>query len=101
MQRRLTAIMVADIVGYSSLMEAAEEQMADRLSGCQELVREKVSALDGRVFNSSGDAWLAEFASPINALRCASEIRNSLAGSAQRAVKSVRAASTISGFPQA
>ncbi|QRM28572.1 adenylate/guanylate cyclase domain-containing protein [Microvirga sp. VF16] len=81
MQRRLTAIMVADIVGYSSLMEAAEEQMADRLSGCHELVREKVSCLDGRVFNSSGDSWLAEFSSPINALRCASEIRNSLAGS--------------------
>jgi adenylate cyclase len=80
-QRRLAAIMVADIVGYSSLMETAEEQTVRRAAACQELIRSKVSALGGRVFNTAGDASLAEFSSAINALRCAAEIRNMLAGS--------------------
>ena len=80
MERRLAAIMVADIVAYSSLMEEAEEHTADRVARCRELIREKVASLGGRVFNTAGDAWLAEFASPINALRCAAEIRNALAG---------------------
>jgi adenylate cyclase len=80
-QRRLAAIMVADIVGYSRLMEAAEEQTAHRAAACQELIRAKVGALGGRVFNTAGDACLAEFASAIKALRCAAEIRNALAGS--------------------
>ncbi|WP_087003218.1 adenylate/guanylate cyclase domain-containing protein [Rhizobium sullae] len=81
MERRLAAIMVSDIVGYSSLMEDAEERTADRVARCQELITEKVVALGGRVFNTAGDACLAEFGSPINALRCAAEIRNALAGS--------------------
>lgn len=81
MERRLAAIMVADIVGYSSLMESAEEQTADAVARCQELIREKVSPLGGRVFNTAGDACLAEFSSAINALRGAAEIRNALASS--------------------
>jgi class 3 adenylate cyclase/TolB-like protein len=81
MERRLAAIMVADIVGYSALMEKAEEHTAERAARCQQLIREKAAALGGRVFNTAGDAWLAEFGSPINALRCAAEIRNALAGS--------------------
>ncbi len=80
MQRRLAAIMVADIVGYSSLMETAEERTVHRVAACLELIRRKVADLDGRVFNTAGDASLVEFASPINALRCATEIRNALAG---------------------
>ncbi|KFG70756.1 adenylate/guanylate cyclase domain-containing protein [Microvirga sp. BSC39] len=83
MERRLAAIMVADIVGYSSLMEEAEEQTADLVAGCQKLIRETVVSLGGRVFNTAGDACLAEFSSPINALRCAAEIRNTLAGGSE------------------
>ena len=41
MERRLAAIMVADIVGYSALMEKAEEHTAERVAHCQELIREK------------------------------------------------------------
>jgi adenylate cyclase len=81
MERRLAAIMVTDIVGYSSLMEDAEEHTAGRAADCQELIREKVSPLGGRVFNTAGDACLAEFNSAINALRSATEIRNALASS--------------------
>jgi class 3 adenylate cyclase len=80
MQRRLAAIMVADIVGYSALMEEAEEHTADWVARCRELIWEKVASLGGRIFNTAGDAWLAEFGSAINALRCAAEIRNALAG---------------------
>ncbi|MGF9764269.1 adenylate/guanylate cyclase domain-containing protein [Microvirga sp. 0TCS3.31] len=83
MERRLAAIMVADIVGYSSLMEEAEEHTAERVAGCQQLIRETVASLGGRVFNTAGDACLAEFSSPINALRCAAEIRNTLAGGSE------------------
>src|SRR5688572_27571940 len=84
MQRRLAAIMIGDVVGYSAMMERAEEQTAERVDQAQALVTEKVSALGGRVFNVAGDATLAEFPSAINALRCSAEIRASLAGSAPR-----------------
>ena len=80
MQRRLAAIMVGDVVGYSAMMERAEEQTAEWLTNCQALVSEKVTSLSGRIFNTAGDATLAEFGSAINALRCAAEIRTALAG---------------------
>jgi class 3 adenylate cyclase len=82
MQRRMAAIMVGDIVGYSAMMERAEERTIERLEGCRTLVAEKVELLDGRIFNVVGDATLAEFSSPINAVRCAAEIRSALAGAA-------------------
>ncbi len=79
MQRRLATLLVADVVGYSRLMEAAEEPTAARLQACQQLMSVMVSRAGGRVFNRAGDAMLAEFASPINALRCAVQIREELA----------------------
>jgi adenylate cyclase len=79
MQRRLATILVADVVGYSHLMESAEEATAERLQTYQKLMSEAVAAADGRVFNRAGDAILAEFASPINALRCAVHIREDIA----------------------
>jgi adenylate cyclase len=78
-KRRIAAIMVGDIVGYSAMMEKSEEQTVARLATCQALISEKVASLDGRIFNRAGDATLAEFPSPINALRCAVEIGVSLA----------------------
>lgn len=82
MQRRMAAIMVGDIVGYSAMMEKAEERTIERLEGCRALIADKVELLHGRIFNVVGDASLAEFASPINAVRCAAEIRSALAGAA-------------------
>jgi adenylate cyclase len=79
MQRRLATILVADVVGYSRLMEAAEETTAARLQICHQLMSDSVAAADGRVFNRAGDAMLAEFASPIKALRCAVQIRENMA----------------------
>jgi adenylate cyclase len=80
MKRRMAAIMVGDIVGYSAMMEKSEEQTIARLAACETLIAEKVASLEGRIFNRAGDATLAEFPSPINALRCAVEIGVDLAG---------------------
>jgi adenylate cyclase len=80
MKRRMAALMVGDIVGYSGMMERAEEQTAQRLASCQALISDKVDLLDGRVFKTTGDGALAEFPSAVNAVRSAFEIRSALAG---------------------
>jgi adenylate cyclase len=80
MERRLTTILAADVVGYSRLMEQAEEATAARLEACQELISRVASSGGGRVFSRAGDAALAEFASPINAIRSAVAIREEIAG---------------------
>jgi adenylate cyclase len=79
MKRRLAAILVADVVGYSSLMEADEEGTAARLAACRAVIDAQVAECEGRVFKAMGDAVLAEFASPVNAVRCAAGIRSGLA----------------------
>lgn len=79
MNRRLAAILVADVVGYSSLMEADEEGTAARMSACRAIAEAEIAKADGRLFKAMGDAVLAEFASPINAVRCAVGVRSALA----------------------
>lgn len=79
MQRRLAAIMVADVDGYSALMERDEEGTATRLAACRAICEAEIARADGRVFKTMGDAVLAEFASPVNALRAAVGIRDGLA----------------------
>lgn len=79
MKRRLAAILVADVAGYSSLMEADEEGTAERMAACRAMADAEIAKADGRVFKTMGDAVLAEFASPINAVRSAVGIRDTLA----------------------
>src|SRR2546423_15020644 len=79
MKRRLAAILVGDVVGYSAMMEADEEATASRIEALMTDLREQVEGHEGRVFKTMGDALLADFASPMNALRCAVEIRGALA----------------------
>ena len=79
MKRRLATILVGDVVGYSAMMEADEERTAVRVTEIAEMIRAKVTARDGRVFKMMGDSVLAEFSSPLNALRCAVDIRGALA----------------------
>ena len=90
MKRKMAALMVGDIVGYSAMMERAEEQTAERLASCQTLISEKVGLLDGRVFNTAGDAAFAEFPSAVNAVRGAFEIRSALAGAQDPASEPLR-----------
>ncbi len=78
MKRRLAAILVADVAGYSSLMEADEEGTAARMASCRAIADAEITKADGRLFKTMGDAVLAEFASPMNAVHCAVGIRNAL-----------------------
>jgi adenylate cyclase len=78
MKRRLAAILVADVAGYSSLMEADEEGTAARMAACRANADAEITKADGRLFKTMGDALLAEFASPMNAVRCAAAIRNAM-----------------------
>ena len=78
MKRRMAAILVADVVGYSGLMEADEDGTARRLANCRNLIDAEIAKCDGRLFKAMGDAVLVEFGSPINAVRCAADIRAGL-----------------------
>ena len=79
-QRRLAAILAADVVGYSALMQRAEEATYaefERLK--REVIEPGLSRHDGRLIKTTGDGALAEFASPTAAVRCAVEIQESIA----------------------
>ena len=78
-QRRLTAILAADIAGYSRLMGADEEGTLARLRAVRhELVNPKITQHHGRVVKTTGDGILVEFASVVDALRCAVEVQRSM-----------------------
>ena len=80
--RRLAAILAADAAGYSRLMGADEEGTHERLKAhIRELVDPKIEEHRGRIVTNTGDGMLAEFASVIDALRCATEVQ---AGMVQR-----------------
>ena len=79
MKRRLAAVLVADVVGYSGLMERDEEGTAARMSACRAIADAEIAKVEGRLFKAMGDAVLAEFSSPMNAVRCAVGIRDALA----------------------
>ena len=72
--RRLAAIFAADVAGYSRLMGADEEGTHERLKAHRrELVEPKIGAHSGRIVKTTGDGILAEFASVVDAVRCAAE----------------------------
>ena len=74
-QRRLAAILAADVVGYSRLMGEDEEGTLAALKSYRSVIDELIQSHDGRVFGSAGDSVIAEFASPVEAVRCATEIQ--------------------------
>ena len=76
MERRLAAILAADVVGYSQLMGADEAGTLDRLKALNEnLVQPSISEHGGRIVKLMGDGVLAEFPSVVEAVRCAVEIQ--------------------------
>jgi len=78
--RRLAAILAADVVGYSRLMGADEEGTHERFKAhLVELVDPKISEHHGRIVKTTGDGLLAEFASVVDAVRCAGEIQRAMA----------------------
>ena len=77
-QRKLVAILAADVVGFSSLMERDEEGTYARIGRLRrEVIEPRLSEQQGRLFKTMGDGFLAEFASPL-ALRCAMSIQSDL-----------------------
>jgi TolB-like protein/class 3 adenylate cyclase len=78
--RRLTAILAADVAGYSRLMGADEEGTHERLRAhLRELVEPKIAEHRGRIVKNTGDGFLAEFASVVDAVRCAVEVQRGMA----------------------
>ena len=78
MERRLAAILAADVVGYSRLVHADEEATIRMLNAYREVIDGLVAAHSGRIFGSAGDSVIAEFASPVEAVRCAAEVQQEL-----------------------
>jgi class 3 adenylate cyclase len=77
-KRKLSAILSADVVGYSRLMGEDEEGTMRRLAELRGITDSVIELHDGRVFNTAGDAVLAEFSSPVEAVRAAIEIQNAV-----------------------
>ena len=78
--RKLAAILVADVVGYSRLAGADEERTLARLRGLRsDLVDPSIAAHRGRIVKRTGDGSIIEFRSVVDAVRCAVEIQNGMA----------------------
>jgi TolB-like protein/class 3 adenylate cyclase len=78
--RRLTAILAADVAGYSRLMGADEEGTHERLQAhLRELVTPKIAEHHGRTVKHTGDGLLVEFVSVVDAVRCAVEVQRAMA----------------------
>lgn len=77
-QRKLATILTADVVGYSKLMAKGEENTLEVFIGHKRVFESLVYSYNGRVFNTAGDAILAEFPSVIDAVKCAIEIQQAM-----------------------
>lgn len=79
-QRRLAAVMAADVVGYSRLMEKDEAgTLAALKSRRKQVLQPLVARHNGRVFKVTGDGVMVEFASAVNALQCAMDVQHAMA----------------------
>src|SRR5262245_41656230 len=72
-KRKLTAILCADCAGYSRMMRADEEGTFLALQTCRQLMTRKIAEHEGRIFGGAGDSVVAEFPSPVEAVRAATE----------------------------
>jgi adenylate cyclase len=78
-ERRLAAILAADVAGYSRLMSADEEETHERLKAhLGQLVEPKIKEHRGRIVKNTGDGFLAEFSSVVDAVRCAAEFQRGM-----------------------
>jgi class 3 adenylate cyclase len=78
MKRKIAAIFAADIAGYSRLVAEDEEETLRRLASYRSVTDDFIARSGGRIFNTAGDAVLAEFPSAVEAVRCAIDIQESL-----------------------
>jgi class 3 adenylate cyclase len=81
MERRLAAILAADVAGYSRLMGTDEEgTLAQLKAHRQALVDPSIEEHRGRVVKTTGDGMLVEFASVVDAIRCAVDVQRGASG---------------------
>ncbi len=73
--RKLAVILAADVAGYSRLMAADEEGTLAALHARRQVIDELIARHHGRIFTTAGDSVMAEFASPVEAVRCAGAIQ--------------------------
>ena len=78
MERKLTAIMFTDIVGYSQIMSTDEKRGLELLDSQSKLVLPIIQNFDGKILKKMGDAFFVDFSSSINAIECAVEIQKAL-----------------------
>ncbi len=77
--RKLAAILIADVVGYSRLAGADEERTLARLRGLRsDLIDPAIAAHHGRIVKRTGDGWIIEFRSVVDAVRCALEVQHAM-----------------------
>jgi adenylate cyclase len=79
--RKLAAILVSDIVGYSRLAGADEDRTLARLRGLRsDLIDPAIAAHNGRIVKRTGDGSIIEFRSVVDAVNCAVEIQRAMVG---------------------
>src|SRR5215203_2524176 len=79
-ERRLAAVLAADVAGYSRLMGVDEEGTLARLKGARKsIVDPAITSYRGRVVKTTGDGMLVEFASAVDAVRCGTEVQRGMA----------------------
>ena len=76
--RKIAVIFATDVVGYSKHMEANESETVKNLRACEKLLREAFDKHKGRLFNTGGDSFLAEFPSAVSAVECAVEFQGAI-----------------------
>src|SRR5262245_27923670 len=78
MERKLTAILSADVKGYSRLMGADEEGTLRTLTAYRQIIDTLIARHHGRIVGTAGDSVLAEFASVVDAVQCALVVQTTL-----------------------
>jgi adenylate cyclase len=85
-QRRLAAVLAADVVGYSDLMSRDEDGTLGRLRNLRRnIIEPRIQSHHGRLVKTIGDGFLVEFASPVDAVRCAVDLQEAVAKRSEKA----------------
>jgi len=77
-ERKIAVIFATDVVGYSKHMEADESSTIKNLRACEKILTALFEKHKGRLFNTGGDSFLAEFPSAVSAVECAVEFQNAI-----------------------
>lgn len=78
MDKKLTTIFCSDVIGFSKMMGEDEQGTLQKLDQCRSIIDSTIKNFNGRIFNTAGDAVLAEFPAATDAVKCAYQIQNSI-----------------------